>query len=86
MSRIGPDDIRKVIQGLDLDVDPNKLEPGRALASQGIDSLDLANLLFGVEESLGVNLSDDFVGSAQGLSINDLVQYINEHLARNSNT
>jgi acyl carrier protein len=52
------DDILNVLGTLELKIATNGLDPTQPLGMQGLDSLDMMNLLFSIEEHFGVIVDD----------------------------
>lgn len=62
-----------------LGLDPASLAPDTELASVGVDSLTLAELLFSLEDRLGTTMADV---ATLPRSIADLVALVEPHLTR----
>lgn len=77
MKQITVDDILEIIKDLHLDVDADKLDPKVYLPSQGVDSLDLANLLFGIEDKTSVKIPDEVGENEDLLTLEKLAEYVN---------
>ena len=54
------------------------LEPDTQLDTLGFDSLDALNIVFALEESFGISLSDDEV--REGRSLRRMVEIVEGHL------
>lgn len=69
------DDILKVIESEDLllEVDLKTLNPEELLTSQGVDSLDLASILFGIENYYGVKIDNETVAAGEWTTINKIL-------------
>lgn len=57
---------------------PTRLVPEATLTDLGIDSLDLVDLLFKIEDRFGLKIKDDVPRSL--VSLNDVAAYIDELL------
>lgn len=68
-------DILKVIDAEDLllEVDLSKLNPDELLTAQGVDSLDLASILFGIENYYGVKINNETVAAGEWTTINKIL-------------
>ena len=64
-----------------LKVQPAQLEPEAKLEDLGVDSLDLIDLIFKIEDRFNLNIKDD---SRKLVTIKDVVAYIDELLAAGS--
>lgn len=69
------DDILKVIESEDLllEVDLKTLDHDELLTSQGVDSLDVASILFGIENYYGVKISNETVANGEWTTINKIL-------------
>lgn len=56
--------------------DPEKLDPAKPLAEQGVDSLELFNAFLAVEEKTGVKIPDERMNDMR--TLNDLATFIRE--------
>ena len=56
--------------------EPEKLDPERPLAEQGVDSLELFNAFLAVEEKTGIKIPDERMNDMR--SLRDLAQFIGE--------
>ena len=59
----------KVVKNVD------ELKHNVNLTEQGIDSLDLSNILLGMEDAFEVEIPDEDIDSL--LTINDILEYVN---------
>jgi acyl carrier protein len=57
---------------------PDRLVPEATLADLGIDSLDLVDLIFKIEDHFGLNIKDDV--SRPLVTLSDVAAYIDELL------
>jgi acyl carrier protein len=73
-------DIQRLFSAADIKVPLSKLEASVPLRQQGIDSLDMANLLFQLEQSSGNPISPE--ESSQLATLGDIVRYIADARAR----
>lgn len=69
------DDILNVIKAEDLmiDVDLKQVNPDELLTSQGVDSLDLASILFGIENYYGIKIDNESVAKGEWTTINKML-------------
>ena len=61
-------------------VAPGQLTPAAELSTLGIDSLDLLELMFKIEDRYGISIKNDTPTNL--MTINDVVAYIDGLLAR----
>jgi acyl carrier protein len=59
--------------------DPEKLDPAKPLAEQGVDSLELFNAFLAVEEKTGIKIPDERMNDMR--SLHDLAKFIRESRA-----
>lgn len=52
-------DLHALLTGIDVTIDPEALQEDVPLTQQGVDSLDVANLIFQVEQRHGVSVSPE---------------------------
>lgn len=69
------DDILQVIKSEDLmmEVDLREINPDELLTSQGVDSLDVASILFGIENYYGVKIHNETVANGEWTTINKIL-------------
>jgi acyl carrier protein len=53
-----------------------ELEGERSLRELGLDSLDVINFLFSVEEATGVNVSDEAIAEEKLTTLGDFARYV----------
>lgn len=64
----------------ELHIDPNSIKPEAELANDlGINSLELADLILLCEEKFNITIDDDDLHTF--ITINDVVNYLNEKIA-----
>lgn len=59
----------KNVESLKLDVELNE---------QGVDSLDMSNMLLGIEDTFGIEIPDEDIDDL--LTINDILNYVNNKI------
>ena len=52
-------DILDIIRSINIELSVDELDPTLALGEQGVDSLDMMNIFFGIEERFGVNIDEN---------------------------
>ena len=80
MAMITKEDFFAVVKKSELsfDVDISTLDPDELLTKQGLDSLDMASLLFELESAYGFSVSDESITAGNWKTINKIVQSLNE--------
>ncbi len=69
------DDIVAIIEDAGTQIDMDKLQPDTAFEDIGADSLDIMNILLGVQEKTGAEVPDEDVEKLG--SINAILAYVN---------
>lgn len=82
MEHVRKEDIIRVLKGMNIDADVEALDPSVDLESQGVDSLDIMNVLFELEEAFSIKITDDSVDNGEWLTIDKMVKNINELLVQ----
>ena len=78
MEHVRKEDIIRVLKGMNIDADVEALDPSVDLESQGVDSLDIMNVLFELEEAFSIKITDDSIDNGEWLTIDKIVKNINE--------
>jgi acyl carrier protein len=78
MEQVRKEDTIRVLKGMNMNADVEALDPSVDLASQGIDSLDMMNMLFEFEEAFSIKITDDSIDNGEWLTIDKIVKNINE--------
>jgi len=78
MGRVTKEDVWKIIEDAGVDADLDKIKSGHTLIDAGVDSLDLANVLLGIEESFNIKIPDEDVEALA--SIDAIVSYLSTRL------
>lgn len=71
-------ELKERIKTIDWDVEVDSLQDRTSLIDQGLDSLDMINLLFCLEKEFSVKIPDDDVDALK--SLEDFVSYINKRV------
>lgn len=82
MEQVRKEDIIRVLKGININADFEALDPSVDLVSQGVDSLDMMNMLFKIEEVFSIKITDDSVDNGEWLTIDKMVKNINELLVQ----
>jgi len=75
------DEIIKVMNRAGLDIDMATLDPSKPMREQDIDSLDIINVLFAVQETYGFEISDDGISAGEWQSIDEITQNVNREVS-----
>lgn len=59
-------------------VDVTKLKPDQPLNKQGLDSMDIVNILFEIEDAFGVTIPDEAFRSGKISNLDKILESINE--------
>lgn len=78
MEQVRKEDTIRVLKGMNMNADVEALDPSVDLASQGVDSLDMMNMLFEFEEAFSIKITDDSIDNGEWLTIDKIVKNINE--------
>lgn len=83
MNPVQKEDVFRVAAGagLNLSVGLETLDPDLEFKKQGLDSLDLASLLFALEEKYGITVSDASIADGDWRTLNRMVASLNRLLA-----
>lgn len=80
MSKATREDIIGLFKAADVDIDVSELDPAVALTEQGLDSLDMMNVYFQLDEKYGITIEDDSIGSGEWDSLDNITAGVNKHL------
>lgn len=69
------EEISKIIEDADTQIDMDKLTPDVDLDSIGADSLDIMNILLGVQEATDIDIDDDDIEKLR--TARDICDYMN---------
>ena len=72
---IHKNDIINLIKDMGLLIDTEKLVSDKPLAEQGIDSLDMINIFFKLEENFKIKIPEEDIEKLK--TIDDIVEYVN---------
>ncbi len=70
--------IEKVLE--DSDVEVSLLDPAGMLDAQGVDSLDMMNIIFQIQDDYSIEISEDSLEEGKWLTIDKIVESLNEML------
>lgn len=81
MKQVIKEDIIQIFKKLDLDIkEPESIDASVPLQDQGIDSLDMMNLYFELEDQFAVKISDETLEDKDWSTIDTIVKNVNEML------
>jgi acyl carrier protein len=72
------EDIVAVVRDANVVSDPDKLRDDITLADQGVDSLEIFNLILLLQEKYGIEIPDDDIDPL--VSVPAIVNYLNQRL------
>ena len=75
---IHKNDIINLIKDIGLLIDTEKLVSDKPLAEQGIDSLDMINIFFKLEENFKIKIPEEDIEKLK--TINEIVEYVNQKI------
>jgi acyl carrier protein len=82
MNKVNCNDIITIIEQLRIDFDINKVDVKENLDNQGIDSLDLSNILFGIEDAYNIQIDDESIDRGEWLSLEKIADNLNRILEK----
>ncbi len=78
MKQVTKEDVINVIKNMDLDIDDiENIKTSEPLAEQGLDSLDMMNIYFDIEETFLIKINEEALGTQNWFTIDSIVQNIN---------
>ena len=82
MKQVTKEDVINVIKNMDLDIDDiENIKTSEPLAELGLDSLDMMNIYFDLEETFLIKISEEDIGTQNWVTIDSIVHNINMLLA-----
>jgi len=76
--KITKEKLKEILEDYEINVDLGDIKDNVNLYDQDIDSIDVMNMLLGIEEKLGVKISDEDANKLE--TLNDFLNYINRNL------
>ena len=70
------EDIIEMIKNLDINVDISSLSASTPLREQGLDSLDMATIFFGLDDRYSIKVTDEDIESGKLESIEKILNFI----------
>jgi acyl carrier protein len=80
MDFVNRDDIIKIIKDSNIDIDIDNVKLNMSLTEQGADSLDMINILFGIEEMHDIKIPEESIEQGDWMSIDNMVANLNKLL------
>ena len=65
--------------GPNVSVDVTKLKPDQPLNNQGLDSMDIVNILFEIEDNFHITIPDEAFRSGKLSTLDTILESINEN-------
>ena len=82
MKQVTKEDVINVIKNMDLAInDIENIKTSESLVEQGLDSLDMMNIYFDLEETFLIKISEEAIGTQNWFTIDSIVGNINMLLA-----
>jgi len=82
MNMVNRDDVIKLIKDSNIDIDVDNVDPTKSLTEQGADSLDMINILFGIEEIHHIKIPEESIEQGNWMSIDNMVANLNKLLLK----
>ena len=82
MDMVNRDDIIKIIKDSNIDIDIDNVNPNISLTEEGADSLDMINILFGIEEMHDIKIPEESIEQGDWMSIDNMVSNLNKLLQK----
>lgn len=80
MINVTHEDVIAVIKGTGVKLDWGKLDHKESLVDQGADSLDMVNIIFGLQEKYGIEITDESISDGEWLTLDKMVINLNKPL------
>ena len=78
MKQIIKEDIIAIIKKLDLDImEPDAIDASIPLQEQGIDSLDMMNIYFELEDQFKIKINDEMLEDKDWSTIDTIIKNVN---------
>ena len=80
MEKATMQELMKVLEGISssVSVDVTKLKPDRPLNKQGLDSMDVVNILFEIEDAFQIEIPDEAFRSGKLSTLDSILEAIND--------
>ena len=72
------EDVVKIAQGVATEVDWKNIDYKESLSEQGVDSLDMINIIFAFQETYEVAISDESISQGEWLTIDGMAENLNK--------
>ena len=82
MQLITRENIINILREVEISADIDSLDPSEPLPAQDVDSLDMMNILFGLEETFSIKITDESIAEGNWLKIDDMVQNVSTLIAQ----
>jgi len=81
MGIVTQEDVVKIAQSIATEVDWKNIDYKENLSEQGVDSLDMINIIFAFQETYDVAISDESISQGEWLTINGMMKNLNKVLS-----
>jgi len=79
MSNVTLKDILDLLEEAGIESDVNELNPSEPLLEQGLDSLDMMNVYFQIEEKYGISIGEEDISSGEWDSLEKIASGISKN-------
>lgn len=80
MSTIAMSEILVLLNEAGIEKNVEELEPSTSLLDQGLDSLDMMNIYFQIEEKFGISIGEESIGRGEWNTLNSILESIKKSL------
>ena len=81
MKRVTKEEIIDIIKKVDVLLNADEIDPDKDLTEQGVDSLDLVNIYFSLEENYSIEITDESIEDQEWSTLNKIVNNVNKYLS-----
>lgn len=80
MGTVTHEDVVSIAKRVTTDVDWQQIDLKENLSEQGVDSLDMMNIIFAFQEEYGIAISDESISMGAWRSVERMVESLNKAL------
>ena len=82
MTKVAHENVIAIIKETGVRLDWEKLDHNESLTDQGMDSLDMINIVFAFQEKYDVEITDESIAAGEWLTIDKMVINLNKFLSK----
>jgi len=82
MPKVTHEDVIDIIKKTGVKLDWKKLDNNESLADQGVDSLDMINIIFAFQEKYGIEITDESISDGEWLTIDKMTSNLKKALPK----